>query len=57
MTGQESVSELESPRETRAQSTSPASLSIGAVGGPSDLLLRRSRAQCLEDSRWQTKWL
>ena len=55
MTGQESVSELESPRETRAQSTSPASLSIGAVGGPSDLLLRRSRAQCLEDSRWQTK--
>ena len=36
--------ELESPRETRAQSTSPASLSIGAVGGPSDLLLRRSRA-------------
>ena len=36
--GQESVRWAGEPWGTRTQSTSPASLSVGAVGGPSDLL-------------------
>ena len=47
---------LESPRGARAHSTSPASLSTGAVDGPSDLPLGRSWKSGLGESRCQAKW-
>ena len=55
MLGQESVRWAAEARGS--SNTSPDLQAAGAVDGLTDLLLGRSRAQVLEDSRWQTKAL
>ena len=50
MLGQESVRWAAETRGT--SNTSPDFQAVGAVDGLRDLLLVRSRAQALEDSRW-----
>ena len=54
MLGQESVRWA---AEARGSSKTSDLQAAGAVDGLRDLLLGRSRAQVLEDSRWQTKGL